>query len=94
MNVPFNYLPFEFKNHTKIITEWKKLIKSNAFTLGKYVDTVENKFSKYFKSKYVISVNSGTDALILSLRALGIKSGDEVITQSNSFISFSLYPIK
>ncbi len=85
MKVPFNYLPFEFKNHNKIILEWKSLIKSNDYTLGKYVNSVEKKFSKFFGSKYVIAVNSGTDALILSLKALGVKSGDEVITAANTF---------
>ena len=62
-----------------------KLIKSSDYTLGKYVNSVEKKFTKYFGSKYAIAVNSGTDALILALKSLGIKSGDEVITAANTF---------
>ena len=45
----------------------------------------ETQFSKYVKSKYCIATNNGTDALILSLKALGLKSEDEVITSSKYF---------
>lgn len=85
MRVNYNYLQQEFKNPKKIFKEWKKLIKSTDFTLGHYVKKFELKFASYVKSKFCISTNNGTDALILSLKALGIKSGDEVITVCNSF---------
>lgn len=85
MYVPFNYLDLEFKNNEKIIQKWKKLISSTDYTLGKYVAEVEKKFANYFNVKHVIAVNSGTDALILSLRALNIGVGDEVITAANTF---------
>mgnify|MGYP001241011924 CR=1 FL=1 len=85
MKVPFNYLPYEFKNNSKIFKDWRKLIKSTDFTLGKYVDDFEKKFSKYIGSKNCISVNNGTDALILCLKAIGVKTGDEVITVCNTF---------
>ena len=48
--------------------------------MGKNVGNLEKKVSQYMSTKYAISCNSGTDALIISLRALGIKRGDEVIT--------------
>ena len=55
-----------------------------------YPDEVE-KFEKqicyYQNMKFCVSVNSGTDALILSLLSLDIKSGDEVITQANSYVA-------
>jgi len=85
MKIPYNYLPMEFSNSNKILNNWNKLIKSSDFTLGKYMLEFEKKFSKYIGSKYVISTNNGTDALILSLKAIGIKKGDEVITVSNTF---------
>ena len=85
MKVPFNYLQYEFKEHEIIISKWRDLILSTDYTLGKYVNLVEKKFSNYFNCKYVIAVNSGTDALILALKSLGIKSGDEVITAANTF---------
>ena len=85
MKVPYNYLPFEFKDTNKIFKKWKELIKSTDFTLGSKVNEFESKFAKYIGSKYCISTNNGTDALILSLKSLGIKRNDEVITVSNTF---------
>ncbi len=85
MRVKYNYLDKEFKNITPILNEWKKLITTSDFTLGKYVKSFEKKISKYLGVKYCVSVNNGTDALILCLKALGIKKGDEVITANNTF---------
>ena len=85
INVPFNYLPFEFKNNKNIFRSWKKLIQSTEFTLGPFVENFENRFAKFIGSKYCISTNNGTDALILCLRSLDIKKGDEVITVTNTF---------
>ncbi len=56
------------------------ILKSGQYILGENVTKLENKFSKFVDAKYSISCNSGTDALILSLRALDIGQGDEVIT--------------
>ena len=85
MKVPYNYLPMEFRSSDRIIKNWKQLIKSTDFTLGKYILEFEKKFSKYIGAKYVISTNNGTDALILSLKSIGVKKGDEVITVCNTF---------
>ena len=85
MKINYNYLQQEFSNPYEIVKEWKKLIKSTDFTLGKYVSMFENSFSKFIGSKYCISTNNGTDALILCLKALNIKPGDEVITVVNTF---------
>ncbi|PPR47620.1 MAG: dTDP-3-amino-3,6-dideoxy-alpha-D-galactopyranose transaminase [Alphaproteobacteria bacterium MarineAlpha5_Bin8] len=85
MKVPYNYLPMQFKDTKNIFNEWKKLIKSTDFTLGKYVSMFEKKFSNSIEMKYCISTNNGTDALILSLKSIGIKKGDEVITVTNTF---------
>ena len=85
MQVQYNYLPFEFKSNEKIFKELKKLIKSTDFTLGKYVKKFESDFKKFVKAKYCVATNNGTDALILALKSIGIKKGDEVITVCNSF---------
>ncbi len=85
MRVPYNYLPMEFSNNKEIIVHWKKLIKSTDFTLGKYMIDFENKFKKFVNAKYCVATNNGTDALILSLKSLGIGKGDEVITVTNTF---------
>ena len=83
--IPFNYLPYQFKNTKIYFNDWKKLIKSCEFTLGPYTEKFEKDFSKYIGSKHCISTNNGTDALILALKSLGLKRNDEVITVCNSF---------
>tara|TARA_Y100000590_G_scaffold467958_1_gene648756 strand:- start:2022 stop:3488 length:1467 start_codon:yes stop_codon:yes gene_type:complete len=54
---------------------------------GKYVKLFEKSFSKFVKSKYTLSVTSGTTALHLALASLGIKKDDEVILPNLTFIS-------
>ena len=57
-----------------------KTIKNGNFILGKNVEKLEKKIANFIGVKYAIGVNSGTDALLLSLKALGIKKDDEIIT--------------
>jgi aminotransferase EvaB len=83
--VPYNYLPYEFKDTSKIFSSWKKLIDTSDFTLGHKVIEFEKKLARFIGVKYCISTNNGTDALILSLKSLNIKEKDEVITVCNSF---------
>ena len=85
MKIKFSYLKEEFQNYKPYFANWKKLIKSSDFTLGYFVEKFEKEFAKFIGVKYCISTNNGTDALILSLKSLGIKKGDEVITVCNSF---------
>lgn len=56
-------------------------------TSGKYIAKFEKKISKYTKSKYAIACNSGTSALHISLLIAGVKSDDEVIVPTLTFIA-------
>ena len=85
MKIKHNYLSEQFHNSKKIFKLINKTVKFNDFTLGRYVDLFEKEFCKYQKVKYALGVGSGTDAIFLSLKALGIKEGDEVITPTYSF---------
>ena len=87
MKIPFNYLPMQFKKHNKIFNGWKKLIKTSDFTLGQQMIEFEKRFAEFIGAKYCISTNSGTDALILSLKSLNISKTDEVITVCNTFFA-------
>lgn len=83
---------FCISNQRKIIQRnlnlrLKKVFKSNQFILGPNVKELESKLSNYIKSKYCISTSSGTDALLISLMAIGIKNGDEVITTAFTYIA-------
>jgi dTDP-4-amino-4,6-dideoxygalactose transaminase len=60
---------------------------SNWYILGKSVAAFEQSFAAYNHSRYCIGVANGLDALSLSLAALGIKAGDEVIVPSNTYIA-------
>jgi dTDP-3-amino-3,4,6-trideoxy-alpha-D-glucose transaminase len=65
----------------------REVAEQGAFTLGHHVEAFEQEFAAYSESEFAIGVSSGTEALTLSLRALGIGAGDEVILPANSFIA-------
>src|SRR3989344_547989 len=91
LNVPYNYLNQQFEPNgilvNEVIDDIRSLVRSGEFTLGPQVEEFEEKFAYLCNTKYAVGVNSGTDALILILKALGIGPGDEVITVPNSFIA-------
>jgi len=87
MKVKYSYLEEQFKDHKEIFNRLDELIQSGDYTLGKPVQEFEQKFAGLIGTKYAIGVNSGTDALFLSLKAIGVGQGDEVITVPNTFIA-------
>jgi perosamine synthetase len=64
-----------------------EVLRSGRLSLGPRVPEFEEKFSAYVGRKYAVAVNSGTSALHLCIRALGIGSPDEVITTAFSFVA-------
>lgn len=87
MKVRYSYLPEQFANPDEILAEIRRHLETCAFTLGPEVAQFERSFASLIGTRAAIGVNSGTDALMLSLRALGIGHGDEVITAANTFIA-------
>ena len=85
MRVPYNYLPLQFADPAPYIADWREVIKSTDFTLGAYVAAFERKFAGFVGARHVLGTNTGTDALILALKALQIGAGDEVITVASTF---------
>lgn len=71
----------------QIIKSIREVIRRGDFILGDEVGKFEEEFAKYCGVKYCVGVASGTDAILLALRVLGIGSGDEVIIPANTFIS-------
>ena len=91
MRVPYNYLDQQFNVDSPLVNnilgDIKELVRTGEFTLGPPVQEFEEKFANLCGVKHAIGINSGTDALILILKSLGIGPGDEVITVPNSFIA-------
>jgi len=87
MEVKYSYLQEQFRDHSEIFDKIDELIRSGDYTLGRAVGEFEQKFAGLLGSTYAIGVNSGTDALFLSLKAVGVQPGSEVITTPNTFIA-------
>ena len=87
MEVKYSYLEEQFKDHRAIFNDLDVLIKTGDYTLGKAVQEFEERFATLIGTKYAVGVNSGTDSLFLSLKALNVGPDDEVITSPNTFIA-------
>tara|TARA_Y100000031_G_scaffold155706_1_gene207313 strand:- start:687 stop:1832 length:1146 start_codon:yes stop_codon:yes gene_type:complete len=87
LKINHSYLIEQFSDYSKIFKEIEKVVKKGDYTLGKKVDECEKSFAKKTGAKFAISVGNGTDALFLSLKALNISKGDEVITTPYTFIA-------
>jgi len=87
MKVRYSYLQQQFNDCDDLWDKLKEFVKTGDFTLGKPLQEFEEKFASLIGTKYAIGVNSGTDAIKLSLKALGIGHGDEVITTANTFVA-------
>src|SRR5215207_8177128 len=64
-----------------------RVASTGAFTMGTELEAFEEEFAAYCETDHAIGVSSGTEAIVLALRALGIGAGDEVIVPANSFIA-------
>lgn len=87
MKVRYSYLKQQFSNSHNLWADLKKFVSTGDFTLGKPLKIFEKNFAKLIGTKYAVGVNSGTDAIKLSLKALDIKPKDEVITAANTFVA-------
>lgn len=87
MRVKFSYLEQQFADVDAYLDHIKELVKTSDFTLGQPLREFEERFAGLCKMPHAIGVASGTDALILSLKVLGIGPGDEVITTPTTFIA-------
>jgi dTDP-4-amino-4,6-dideoxygalactose transaminase len=67
-----------------------KVIEDTAFILGPQVKEFEEAFARFCRVPHCVGVANGTDAIELSVRALGLKAGDEVIVPANTFIASAL----
>ncbi|MDD2702616.1 MAG: DegT/DnrJ/EryC1/StrS family aminotransferase [Candidatus Omnitrophica bacterium] len=88
MKVPFLDLQAQYREVKKDVNSaLRRIFRRSDFILGEEERLFEREFARYCGRKFGIGVNSGTDALILSLRAMGIGAGDEVIVPAFTFIA-------
>ena len=90
MNIPLVDLKAQYESiKEEIDSAISEVISQSAFVGGSFVRSFEKAFSEFCNVKHCIGVGSGTDALFIALKTLGIGPGDEVIVPANSFIATS-----
>lgn len=88
MKVKCNVLDRQFFQYQQEYEEAAlRVLRSGWYVLGNEVKQFEEEFAAFTGRKYCVGLNSGLDALIMSVRALGISQGDEVIVQANTYIA-------
>jgi dTDP-4-amino-4,6-dideoxygalactose transaminase len=88
MTVPFLDLPAQYADlKEELRPHFEKVLDTSAYILGPYAEQFEQAFAEFLGVRHVIGVANGTDALLLSLKALGVGPGDEVVTAANSFVA-------
>ncbi|MBI3335005.1 MAG: DegT/DnrJ/EryC1/StrS family aminotransferase [Candidatus Portnoybacteria bacterium] len=86
--VPFVNYPLQYKNLEREIDRTiKRVLERGDLILRHDVEKFEKNIASFVGTKYAVGVNSCSDALIFSLMAAGIKTGDEVITVSHTFFA-------
>lgn len=88
MKVPFNdFIATHQAIGSEIEAAALRVLQSGWFVLGKEVEEFERQYAAFNKVPHCVGVANGLDALYISLKALGIQPGDEVIVPSNTYIA-------
>jgi UDP-2-acetamido-2-deoxy-ribo-hexuluronate aminotransferase len=88
MSIPFIDLKTQYQAlHLQIQERINRVLGHGQYIMGPEVKELEEKLQKYTGVKYCITVSSGTEALLISLMALGIMPGDEIITTPFTFVA-------
>ncbi len=87
LKINHSYLTEQFSDYSKIFKEIEKIVRKGDYTLGGEVNKFEKNLQHRMGAKHAIGVGNGTDALYLTLKALNIGKGDEVITTPFTFIA-------
>src|SRR5947209_8709306 len=88
MYIPLVDLKAQYRTiKDEVLTAFEDVLENMQLFLGPLAQAFEQEFATYCGCRYGVGVSSGTDALVLALRACGIGPGDEVITVANTFIA-------
>lgn len=84
----FMDLSRQVKEHkSDFMSAIEKVVDDTAFSGGKYVEQFEKDFADYIGTRYCSALSSGTSALFMAMKAIGIEPSDEVIVPANTFIA-------
>lgn len=88
MQIPFVDLAREYSEiQEELCDALRKVCSSGAFILGTSLKSLEENLATFLGVRHVVGVGNGSDATVLTLKALGVGLGDEVITVANSFVA-------
>jgi dTDP-4-amino-4,6-dideoxygalactose transaminase len=88
MKIPLLDLKHQYETiREEALAAIAEVMTTSSFAGGPFVEKFEKNFAEFCQCRYAVGVGSGTDALWIALRGLGIGAGDEVITAPNSFIA-------
>lgn len=88
MNIPYVNLALQHRRiKHELLHAVENVLEHGQFIMGPELNALEQQFADQWGASFACGVNSGTDALFLSMKALGIGPGDEVITVPNSFVA-------
>lgn len=91
MNIPFvSFLPIEKELNNELKQAFERVLKSSWYIRGKENEIFQKEFAKYCGCNFCVGVGNGLDALMLALKALDVREGDEVILPSNTYIATAL----
>ncbi len=87
-HVPYVDLAAQWRSEkASLLPIIESVLASGQYILGEEVETFERNIAALVGTKHCVAVNSGTDALMMALAAVGVRPGDEVITPPNSFVA-------
>jgi len=91
MNIPFlDFKPMHEPITKEMQNAFARVYSSNWFVMGEELQQFEKEYAAFNETSFSVGVSNGLDALTLSLKALGIGKGDEVIVPSNTYIASAL----
>ena len=91
MKVPFvSFKPMEKELDEQLRAAFARVFENSWYIEGKEDEAFEKAFAEYCGTKYCVGCGNGLDALILTLKSLGVGAGDEVIVPSNTYIATAL----
>lgn len=91
MEIPFvSFKPLEKEIRADLDAAYKRVVDRSWYIEGEEDSNFEKEFAAYCGTKYCVGCGNGLDSLMLSLKALGVSSGDEVIIPSNTYIATAL----